>query len=161
MKLNIELYRVKDFYQIEEFYDKENNNHILVDVREKSATNSFLGQEKIKKKLLHISGDVDLFLSCFKRDDDKNMDNLKNIINVLSINSNVRNVNIKLVTADYEYYRARVQALIYAMPVSYLSRTPERLILRTKGLKFLGLNIGRKVIGIFLLIKRIKRILVR
>ncbi|EHM8972881.1 hypothetical protein R0914_20835 [Escherichia coli] len=162
MRVNIGLYSAKDFYLMTECYDKNNRNHILVEPRRRLDSNDFLERERIGKALLHVNGDVNLFLSCVRHDDKLIVDDLKYIVGALSTKPNVRNVNIKVIVGapEYEYYRVRIRTLCYSIPVSYSDSIPERLILRTKVVKFLGVNVAGKVIGVLLLIKKIKQNLI-
>lgn len=154
MGFSVEFSRTKNIYQANPVVGCDADNHILVDVSQNLGAKSFIELEEFKGELIKLNGDIVLFVSIFNRDVDIHVDNLKYIINILYLNPNVSSVIIKLHTVDYEYYKLLIERCLYANPVNYSDKTPERLILRTKGLKFLGLNLGKKLIRLLSVFRR-------
>lgn len=154
MGFSVGFSRTKNIYQTDPDFGYEADNHIVVDVSQPLGATPFVELEEFKDELLKLNGDVVLLVSIFNRDVESHMDNLKYIINILYLNPDVSSVKIKLNTVDYEYYKSRIEHCLYVIPVNYSDKTPERLILRTKGLKFLGLNLGKKLIRILSLFRR-------
>lgn len=151
MGFSVEFSRTKNIYQVNPVVECGADNHIVVDVSQSLGAIPFVELEEFKGKLIKLTGDVVLFVSILNRGAD--ISNLKYIINILYLNPDVSGVQIKLHTVDYEYYKSLIEHCIYAVPVNYSGKTPERFILRTKVLKFLGLNLGKNLIKFLSLFK--------
>ena len=142
-------------------FDSASDNHIVVDVNSNCLFIDFISFNLFYRKTLSLVGCVELFLYFNDTPTYKNIKNIKNILRLISANENIKNLNVNIVSFDYEHSYNCVYEILYSDPIQYNKKNASKFILRCMIMKLLGLNGIRKVSKVILTLSRLKKKIIR
>lgn len=137
-------------------FDSTSSNHIVVDVNDNKLFIDFISFDTFYRNILNLDSTVELFLYFNETPTQKNIRNIKYIIRLMSINTKIENLNINIVSFNYESSYDYVHDILYSEPVDYSRRVVNEFILRSMVMKSCGLNGSRYIAKIISLLSQLK-----
>lgn len=150
-----------------QYYDKNNDNHILIDGSSRYHFKGIYSLSDYSNKLATLYGDIEIFFLYsdsniveYDADINKYIGRLKYILNVFNRKSNISNVTVNIIAQDYESCYNSIEKHLYAEPIEYNKKSIDRLILKCRLVKFFGINYSKKLMLVLFIFMKIKNKLI-